>query len=106
MTCLHHHSEKINAALGEKCPLCLAARLAEAVAELQNIANADTPEWEDPSEFEAWAKSRARHTLAKVTADSADVYDSDRDKTCAACGVTNGHSMFCTAVTVNEVRHD
>ncbi|MGF6504691.1 hypothetical protein [Paraburkholderia sp. 32] len=33
--------------------------------ELRNIANADTVEWDDPTEFEAWAKSRARHALSQ-----------------------------------------
>ena len=34
--------------------------------ELKNIANADTVEWDDPTQYEAWAKSRARHTLAQI----------------------------------------
>lgn len=34
--------------------------------ELKNIANADTIEWDDPTEYEAWAKSRARWALGKV----------------------------------------
>jgi len=34
--------------------------------ELRNIANADTKEWDDPTQFEAWAKSRARHTLDAI----------------------------------------
>lgn len=34
--------------------------------ELQNIVNATPEEWEDPSDFRAWAQSRARHTIAKV----------------------------------------
>jgi hypothetical protein len=42
-----------------------AARIAELEQELRNIANADTVEWDDPTQFEAWAKSRARHTLGK-----------------------------------------
>jgi hypothetical protein len=41
------------------------ARIAELEQELRNIANADTVEWDDPTQFEAWAKSRARHTLGK-----------------------------------------
>jgi hypothetical protein len=40
-------------------------RIATLEQELRNIANADTVEWDDPTEFEAWAKSRARHTLGK-----------------------------------------
>lgn len=35
---------------------------------LRYIANADTVEWDDPSEFEAWAKSRARAAIEKVEA--------------------------------------
>ena len=35
--------------------------------ELKNIANAKTVEWDDPSEFEAWAKNRARAAIAKAT---------------------------------------
>ncbi|MFM0044058.1 hypothetical protein [Paraburkholderia sediminicola] len=42
------------------------ARIATLEQELRNIANADTVAWDDPSEFEAWAKSRARHTLGKT----------------------------------------
>ena len=41
------------------------ARIAELEQELRNIANADTVEWDDPSQFEAWAKSRARAVLNK-----------------------------------------
>jgi flagellar basal body rod protein FlgB len=39
----------------------------ELVAELENIANADTSTWFDPSdsEFKLWAQSRARFALAK-----------------------------------------
>ena len=36
------------------------------VETLQGIANAKPSEWEDPTDFEAWAKSRARSTLAKL----------------------------------------
>lgn len=32
---------------------------------LTDIANADTVEWDDPTEFEAWAKGRARAVLDK-----------------------------------------
>ncbi|MFM0503894.1 hypothetical protein [Paraburkholderia caffeinilytica] len=42
------------------------ARIADLEQELRNIANADTVAWDDPTEFEAWAKSRARHTLGKT----------------------------------------
>jgi hypothetical protein len=37
--------------------------------ELKNIANADTVEWDDPTEYEAWAKNRARWALGKVDKD-------------------------------------
>jgi hypothetical protein len=43
----------------------IAARIATLEQTLREIANADTVEWDDPTEFEAWAKSRARWTLAK-----------------------------------------
>jgi hypothetical protein len=39
------------------------ARIADLEQELRNIANADTVAWDDPTEFEAWAKSRARGAL-------------------------------------------
>lgn len=42
------------------------ARIAALEQELRNIANADTIAWDDPTQFEAWAKSRARWTLEKV----------------------------------------
>jgi hypothetical protein len=41
------------------------SRIAELEQELRHIANADTVEWDDPTQFEAWAKSRARYTLGK-----------------------------------------
>ena len=41
---------------------------ADLLQELRNIANADTAEWDDRTEFEAWAKSRARAAIAKVNA--------------------------------------
>jgi len=44
----------------------LLAQLELATQELKNIANADTIEWDDPTQYEAWAKSRARHTLAQI----------------------------------------
>lgn len=43
-----------------------AAERKELLDELRNIANADTVEWDDRSEFEAWAKSRARAAIAKA----------------------------------------
>lgn len=33
------------------------------LAELQNIANADASKWDCPSDFKAWAQSRARFVL-------------------------------------------
>jgi hypothetical protein len=44
----------------------LSDRLEIATQELKNIANADTIAWDDPTEYEAWAKSRARWALGKV----------------------------------------
>jgi uncharacterized membrane protein YccC len=44
----------------------LLAQLEIATQELKNIANADTVAWDDPTEYEAWAKSRARWALGKV----------------------------------------
>lgn len=38
----------------------------ELLAELQNIANADTRTWDDPSDFKGWAQSRARAAIAKA----------------------------------------
>lgn len=37
-----------------------------AIQELKNIAYTKLSEWDDPSDFEGWAKSRARHTLEKL----------------------------------------
>ncbi|MGF6764013.1 hypothetical protein P3T24_004344 [Paraburkholderia sp. GAS33] len=34
--------------------------------ELRNMANAETHDWDDPTQFAAWAKSRARHTLDAI----------------------------------------
>ena len=44
----------------------LIAAAPDLLEELKNIANARPDTWEDPSEFEAWAKSRARFTIAKA----------------------------------------
>jgi uncharacterized membrane protein YccC len=44
----------------------LLAQLEIATQELKNIANADTIAWDDPTEYEAWAKNRARWALGKV----------------------------------------
>lgn len=38
----------------------------ELVEALKEIANADTAEWDDPSEYEAWAKDKARAAIAKA----------------------------------------
>ena len=45
----------------------LIAAAPELLQELRNIANADTTEWDDRAEFEAWAKSRARSAITKAT---------------------------------------
>ena len=45
----------------------LIAAAPDLLQELKNIANAKTVEWDDPSEFEAWAKNRARAAIAKAT---------------------------------------
>lgn len=45
----------------------LIAAAPELLAELQNIANANTSDWDDPSDFKAWAQSRARAAIAKAT---------------------------------------
>jgi hypothetical protein len=45
----------------------LIAAAPDLLQELRNIANADTAEWDDRSEFEAWAKSRARFAIANAT---------------------------------------
>ena len=49
----------------------LIAAAPDLLQELRNIANADTAEWDDRSEFEAWAKSRARAAIAKATGSAA-----------------------------------
>lgn len=54
---------------GEKGRLISAAP--DLIQELKNIANADTVEWDDPTEFEAWAKNRARAAIAKATGEEA-----------------------------------
>lgn len=51
-------------------PYLLVSRITaapELLAELQNIANANTCDWDDPSDFKAWAQSRARAAIAKAT---------------------------------------
>ena len=49
----------------------LIAAAPDLLQELKNIANADTVEWDDPTEFEAWAKNRARAAIAKATGEQA-----------------------------------
>jgi len=44
----------------------LIAAAPDLLAELQNIANADTSKWDDPSDFKAWAQNRARAAVAKA----------------------------------------
>lgn len=44
-----------------------AAAAPELLTELQNIANANTRDWDDPSDFKAWAQSRARAAIARAT---------------------------------------
>jgi len=46
----------------------LLAQAWELADELQNIANANTRDWDDPTDFKAWAQSRARHALQKAQA--------------------------------------
>ena len=48
----------------------LIAAAPDLLQELKNIANADTAEWDDPTEFEAWAKNRARAAIAKATGEA------------------------------------
>ena len=45
----------------------LIAAAPDLLAELQNIANANTREWDDPDDFKGWAQSRARFAIAKAT---------------------------------------
>ena len=49
----------------------LIAAAPDLLQELKNIANANTVEWDDPTEFEAWAKNRARAAIAKATGEQA-----------------------------------
>jgi type II secretory pathway component PulK len=50
---------------GERIAL-LEARTKELLDELQNIANARPETWDDPSDFQGWAQSRARAAIAKA----------------------------------------
>lgn len=45
----------------------LMANAPELLQELISIASAMTGTWEDPSDFKAWAQSRARFAIAKAT---------------------------------------
>lgn len=49
----------------------LIAAAPELLAELQNIANANTCDWYDSSDFKAWAQSRASAAIAKATGGAA-----------------------------------
>lgn len=40
----------------------------EAVKELVNIRDATPSEWSDPTDFKAWAQSRAAHTIGRIAA--------------------------------------
>ena len=56
------------------------ARCAELLQELRNIAQADTRTWDDPNDFEAWARNRARGQQAvchhaRAADDPADTED-------------------------------
>lgn len=51
--------------------VALIASAPDLLQELRNIANADTAEWDDKSEFEVWAKSRASAAIAKATVSAA-----------------------------------
>lgn len=44
----------------------LIAAAPELLEALRNIANADTVAWDDKTEYEAWAKNRARAAIAKA----------------------------------------
>ena len=50
----------------------LIAAAPDLLAELENIANANTADWDDPSDFKAWAQSRARAAIAKAQSDSSE----------------------------------
>lgn len=45
----------------------LIAAAPDLLAELQNIANANPRDWDDPGDFQGWAQSRARAMIAKAT---------------------------------------
>jgi hypothetical protein len=48
----------------------LIAAAPDLLAELQNIANANTSDWDDPADFKAWAQNRARYTIRKATGEA------------------------------------
>lgn len=63
----HDNASMLDSLTKESVARCEAEdKLEIATQELKNIANADTVEWDDPTQYEAWAKSRARHTLAQI----------------------------------------
>ena len=73
-----HRGHPSPCTLGPLCPYCeiesLRSRLAEACDELRNIANAQPSKWEPDmaDQFQSWAQSRARHTLARIDAHLAE----------------------------------
>lgn len=50
-----------------KATINLTIAAPDLLQELRNIADANTSQWDDKSDFEAWAKSRARAAIAKAT---------------------------------------
>jgi hypothetical protein len=63
----HDNASMLDSLTKESVARCEAEdKLEIATQELKNIANADTIAWDDPTEYEAWAKSRARWALGKV----------------------------------------
>jgi hypothetical protein len=69
----HDNMSMLDSLTKESAARCEAEdRLEIATQELKNIANADTVAWDDPTEYEAWAKSRARWALGKVDKEKPD----------------------------------
>jgi hypothetical protein len=63
----HDNASMLDSLTKESVARCEAEdKLEIATQELKNIANADTVEWDDPTQYEDWAKSRARWALGKV----------------------------------------
>ena len=63
----HDNASMLDSLTKESVARCEAEdRLEIATQELKNIANADTIAWDDPTQYEAWAKSRARWAMGKV----------------------------------------